>query len=101
YPRAHRTTKQLRKAAVVGSGGRACAAHTPVDWRAWDSGLRARGAPPPPRHKIDWEFGLRRLEHAGVVVSSAESALFEWTERSDHPEFKTISEIVKSLSKGS
>jgi hypothetical protein len=50
------------------------------------------------RRKIDWEFGLRRLEHAGAVVSSTESALFEWTERSDRPEFKAISEIVKSLS---
>ena len=32
-----------------------------------------------------------------AVVASTESALFEWTERSDRPEFKTISEIVKSL----
>ncbi len=48
------------------------------------------------RRKIDWEFALRRLEHAGAVVSTTESVLFEWTETSDRPEFKAISEIWSS-----
>jgi hypothetical protein len=48
------------------------------------------------RHKIDWEFALRRLEHAGVIVSTSEAVLFEWIENADRPEFKSISEIVKS-----
>jgi nicotinamidase-related amidase len=49
------------------------------------------------RAKIDWEFALRRLEHAGAVVSTTESALFEWVERSDHPQFKVISKLVKEF----
>jgi hypothetical protein len=47
------------------------------------------------RHKIDWEFALRRIEHAGAIVSTTEAVLFEWTERSDRPEFKAISALVK------
>jgi nicotinamidase-related amidase len=49
------------------------------------------------RHKRDWEFALRRLEHVGAVVSTTESVLFEWAETADRPEFKAISGIVKSL----
>ena len=48
------------------------------------------------RHPIDRDFALRRLEHAGAVVSTTEAILFEWTERSDRPEFKAISQLVKS-----
>jgi len=49
------------------------------------------------RAALDWEFALRRLQAAGVVVTTTEAILFEWTERSDRPEFKAISELVKSF----
>jgi nicotinamidase-related amidase len=49
------------------------------------------------RSKMDWEFALRRLEHLGTVVSTTEAVLFEWVERSDHPQFKTISNLVKEF----
>jgi nicotinamidase-related amidase len=48
------------------------------------------------RHRIDWEFALRRLERAGAVVSTTEAVIFEWTETSDCPQFKAISELIKS-----
>jgi nicotinamidase-related amidase len=51
------------------------------------------------RHRIDWEFALRRLEHSGAVITTTESVLFEWTEKSDRPEFKAISELIKELDK--
>jgi len=47
------------------------------------------------RFAIDREYALRRLEHAGAVVSTTESALFEWVGGSDHPKFKEISALVK------
>jgi nicotinamidase-related amidase len=49
------------------------------------------------RARIDWEFALRRLERAGAVVTTTEAALFEWVERSDHPQFKAISKLVKDF----
>ena len=51
------------------------------------------------RHKIDWEFALRRLEQAGAVVSTTEAVLFEWTETADRPEFKAISELIKAMNR--
>ena len=82
---------------VVGIEAHVCIAQTALE--LLDLGFRVQvpADAVASRHKLDWEFGLRRLEQAGAVVSSTESALFEWTERSDRPEFKTISEIVKSL----
>lgn len=47
------------------------------------------------RFSVDREFALRRLERAGAVVSTTESALFEWTEGAEHPRFKEISALVK------
>lgn len=47
------------------------------------------------RHRLDEEVALRRLEQAGVVVTTVEAALFEWTEGADHPRFKEISALVK------
>lgn len=49
------------------------------------------------RYKVDWKFALRRLEHAGVIVSSTEAVMFEWVERSDVPAFKAISDLVKNF----
>ncbi len=48
------------------------------------------------RHRMDWEFALRRLEHAGAVISTTEAVIFEWTERADCPEFKAISALIKA-----
>ena len=38
------------------------------------------------------------MERAGAVVSTTEAVLFEWLETADRPEFKSISEMVKSRS---
>jgi nicotinamidase-related amidase len=92
--------RNIRHVTVAGIEAHVCVAQTALE--LLDLGFRVQvpADAVASRYKIDWEFGLRRLEHAGVVVSTTESALFEWTERSDHPEFKTISEIVKSLASG-
>jgi nicotinamidase-related amidase len=90
--------RNIRHVTVVGIEAHVCIAQTALE--LLDLGFRVQvpADAVASRRKLDWEFGLRRLEQAGAVVSSTESALFEWTERSDRPEFKTISEIVKSLS---
>lgn len=49
------------------------------------------------RGEFDREVALRRLERAGAVVTTTEAALFEWTGRSDHPQFKAISALIKDF----
>jgi nicotinamidase-related amidase len=46
------------------------------------------------RHALDYERGLERLERAGAVVSTVESALFELLERAGTPEFKAIQKLI-------
>jgi len=49
------------------------------------------------RHAQDKECALRRLEQAGVVLTTVESVLFELLGRAGTEEFRAISRIVKSL----
>jgi nicotinamidase-related amidase len=47
------------------------------------------------RHTIDHETALRRMESAGVVLTTTEAAMFEWCREAGTPEFKQISALVK------
>lgn len=47
------------------------------------------------RFEIDYVTALRRMEGAGVTLTTTESALFEWCERCGTPQFKQISGLVK------
>jgi nicotinamidase-related amidase len=46
------------------------------------------------RHALDYERGLERLEEAGAVISTVESALFELLERAGTPEFKEVQKLI-------
>jgi nicotinamidase-related amidase len=46
------------------------------------------------RKELDRDIGLKRMEQSGVVLTTTEAALFEWTERAGTPEFKEISRLV-------
>ena len=41
------------------------------------------------------EIALRRFESSGMVLTTAESLLFEWCRTAEHPQFKTISRLAK------
>ncbi|QDU55589.1 isochorismatase family protein [Aeoliella mucimassa] len=47
------------------------------------------------RFDNDYQIALRRMESAGVVLTTTEAALFEWCERAGTPEFKQISALAK------
>ncbi|MFN4261130.1 MAG: hydrolase [Gemmataceae bacterium] len=47
------------------------------------------------RYAVDHEFALRRLEHAGAILTTSETVVFEWTGGADHPKFKEISKLVQ------
>ncbi|HEX3911068.1 MAG TPA: isochorismatase family protein [Solirubrobacteraceae bacterium] len=46
------------------------------------------------RHQLDYERGLERLERAGAVVGTVESALFELLRRAGTPEFKEVQKLI-------
>jgi nicotinamidase-related amidase len=57
------------------------------------------------RFAIDHETALRRLEQAGAILTTVETALFEMVGGAGHPRFKQVSSLVqermKSLDKSS
>mgnify|MGYP000055184296 CR=1 FL=1 len=42
------------------------------------------------------QVGLRRMQQAGVKTSSVEMVLFEWMGNATHPQFKTVSGLIKA-----
>lgn len=51
------------------------------------------------RDRRDHDWALRRMENVGCVVTTAEATVFEWTARSDAPQFKAISRLVQDRMK--
>jgi nicotinamidase-related amidase len=47
------------------------------------------------RYAIDYEIALRRMESAGITLTTAETAMFEWCRTADRLEFKKISALAK------
>jgi nicotinamidase-related amidase len=47
------------------------------------------------RYAVDQETALRRMETAGAILTTTETAMFEWCRTADTPEFKTISALAK------
>ena len=47
------------------------------------------------RNDLDYEVGVTKMERAGAVPSSVETALLELCERAGTPEFKQVQELIK------
>jgi len=47
------------------------------------------------RRKLDHEAGIDRMEQAGVILTTTETALFELLERAGTSEFKQVSQLLK------
>ena len=86
--------KGIQKVLICGIEAHVCVQQTAFDLLA--SGLRvflaidAVGS----RYDEDKRAALERMGSAGVVLTTAESALFEWAEKAGTPEFKAISKLT-------
>ncbi|QGJ69855.1 Isochorismatase domain-containing protein 2 [Planctomycetales bacterium 10988] len=48
------------------------------------------------RHKLDYEWALRRMESSGVILTTAEAVLFEWCQSAAAPAWKAgIRDLVR------
>ena len=47
------------------------------------------------RKKFNHKNAVKRLRQSGVIISNVESVLFEWLGDAMHPEFKTLSKLIK------
>lgn len=88
--------RNVRHVTLAGIEAHVCVAQTALELMHLGFRVQVVADAVGSRSQMDWEFALRRLELAGAVVSTTEAVLFEWAERCDRPQFKAISELIKS-----
>jgi len=90
-------SKSVKKILLAGIETHVCVLQTAMDLleQGFDIYLAVDAAGS--RHEQDREWALRRLETAGVILTTAEVALFEWAEKAGTPEFKKISRLVLEM----
>ena len=47
------------------------------------------------RQKHHHKNALARLRQAGIIVTNAESMIFEWLRDASHPDFKSLSRMLR------
>jgi len=84
-----------RNVIITGIEGHVCVTQTAVDLKAagWNPVMIADCIAS--RKEADYQFGMKRWEHEGLMISCFESILFELCRYSGTPEFKQISPLVK------
>jgi nicotinamidase-related amidase len=87
------------KIILAGIEAHVCVLQTALDLLAADFRVYIAADAVGSRYAIDHEFALRRLERAGAIVTTAETAVFEWVGSASHPQFKQISALVQSRMK--
>lgn len=87
--------KGIRKILVLGIESHVCVMQTTLDLltAGFDAFVcvDAIGA----RFPVDHRVALRRMESNGVILTTAEMAMFEWCEEAGTSEFKQISALVR------
>lgn len=80
---------------VVGIETHVCVLQTILDLLAADFRVFVAVDAVGSRYPIDHATALRRMEQAGVVLCTVETAVFEMTQAAGTPVFKTISALVQ------
>ena len=47
------------------------------------------------RHRESYETALQRMRQAGVIITNAESVVFEWLRDARHEQFKTLQPLLR------
>jgi len=87
------------KIVLAGIETHVCVLHTALDLLALDFRVYVAADAVSNRYAIDHEYALRRLEHAGAVLTTAETTVFEWVGAAGTPAFKEISRLVQERMK--
>lgn len=87
------------KLVLCGIETHVCVLHTALDLLALDFRVYVVVDAVGSRYRIDHDTGLRRLEQAGVVLTTSEMCVFEWIGGAGHPQFKAVSRLIQDRMK--
>jgi nicotinamidase-related amidase len=93
-------TERLRRrgrtqVVLAGIEAHVCVLNTALDLLAQDFRVYLAVDAVGSRYAVDRDTALRRLEQAGVIPTTVETAVFEWTGAASHPNFKKLSALVR------
>ena len=74
-----------------------CVLQTALDLLARGIAVHVAADATSSRRACDRHVALRRLEQAGAVVTTVEAALFQLVAGKDHPHFKAVQALIKTL----
>jgi nicotinamidase-related amidase len=87
------------KVLLAGIETHVCVLHTALDLLALDFRVYVAVDAVASRYAVDHEFALRRMQQAGCILVTTETAAFEWVGGADHPGFKAVSALVQERMK--
>ncbi len=80
---------------LTGMESHVCVLQTAMDLRAKGYDIFVVSDATCSRVKHHHKNALQRMHQAGVIVSNSESVLFEWLRDARHPQFKSISQLLR------
>jgi len=80
---------------ILGVESHICVQQTVLDLLPYDYDVHVLADCVGSRFETDFHYAIRRMEHAGAKITTAESALFAMMQRADHPRRKEITNLVK------
>jgi nicotinamidase-related amidase len=87
------------KVMVAGIETHVCVLQTVLDLVALDFRVYVPVDAVGSRYPVDHETALRRMERAGAILTTSETAVFEWVGAAGSPQFKEISRLVQERMK--
>jgi nicotinamidase-related amidase len=87
------------KVLLAGIETHVCVQQTALDLLALDFRVYIAADAVASRSSFDHDLALARMERAGAVITSSESAVFEWVGGAGSPQFKEISRLVQDRMK--
>jgi nicotinamidase-related amidase len=84
------------KILLAGIETHVCVLQTALDLLALDFRVYIAADAVASRYTLDHDLALRRMEHAGAIVTTSETAAFEWVGSAGAPQFKEISRLVRA-----
>jgi nicotinamidase-related amidase len=83
------------KVVLAGIEAHVCVLQTALDLLAQDFRVYIPVDAVGSRYDIDKDVALKRLEHAGAILTTSEGVVFECTGSASHPAFKGISALIQ------
>lgn len=96
WPTAAEDSSGRFQVVVAGMEAHVCVLQTALELQSAGYRVFVAGDAVASRRAVDRDLAFQRMICAGITLVTAESVLFEWCERSNRPEFKALSQLVKN-----